>query len=150
MHEQQITHQDIPVELLVEHHENSNFMKADMSRKLRRHIERTGRYEPLVVRPHPKEKGKYQVINGHNRLRVLQVLKHKTANCVVWNINDNETFNFRSFFVPRTLGSGGVIASRRGGLDSPVSAGSPLSGPSRRKWEYFSSALTSSSFGNCI
>jgi hypothetical protein len=91
LEEGQMTLRDIPVELLVAHPENSNFMNAETSKKLRRHIERTGRYEPLTVRPHPSEKGQFQVINGHNRLRVLQTLKYKTAHCVVWNIDDDQT-----------------------------------------------------------
>jgi ParB-like chromosome segregation protein Spo0J len=43
-------------------------MPAEMLRKLRRNIERMGRYEPLTVRPHPWGEGKYQVIIGHNRI----------------------------------------------------------------------------------
>ena len=42
--------QDIPIDLLAPHPENSNFMDAETLRKLRKHIERTGRYEPLTVR----------------------------------------------------------------------------------------------------
>lgn len=37
---------EISIELLLEHPENSNLMKAETAQKLRRHIERTGRYEP--------------------------------------------------------------------------------------------------------
>ena len=66
----------IPLDLLVPHPENSNFMKEEVLRKLRRHIERTGRYEPLMVRPHPSEENKFQVVNGHNRLRVLRALSY--------------------------------------------------------------------------
>ena len=76
--------QEISIELLLEHPENSNFMNTETAQKLRRHIERTGRYEPLTVRPHPSEEGEFQVINGHNRLRVLRALNCRTANCVVW------------------------------------------------------------------
>lgn len=83
--------QDIPVELLVPHPENSNFMDAETLKKLRRHIERTGRYEPLTVRPHPSEACKFQVINGHNRLRVLRALNHQRAHCLVWNLDDDQT-----------------------------------------------------------
>ena len=86
-----MTLQDIPVDLLVAHPENSNFMGAETLKKLRRHIERTGRYEPLTIRPHPSEEGKFQVINGHNRLRVLRALNYQTANCVVWNLDDDQT-----------------------------------------------------------
>ncbi len=91
MQEQQVAHRDIPVDLLVEHPENSNFMRAETSQKLRKHVERTGIYEPLVVRPNPHEEGKFQVINGHNRLRVLRSLNHKMAHCVVWSIDDDQT-----------------------------------------------------------
>jgi hypothetical protein len=82
--------QEIPVDLLLEHPENSNYMDALTSQKLRHHIECTGRYEPIIVRPHPSEKGMYQVINGHNRLRALKALKYRTANCLIWLIDDNQ------------------------------------------------------------
>jgi hypothetical protein len=36
--------QEIPTELLVEHPENSNFMNEETTQKLRRYVERTGRY----------------------------------------------------------------------------------------------------------
>jgi ParB-like chromosome segregation protein Spo0J len=80
--------QDIPTDRLVPHPENSNRMTADMLTKLRRHIERTGRYEPLTVRPHPSLEGKYEVINGHNRLRVLRAIGRESARCSVWDIDD--------------------------------------------------------------
>lgn len=70
-----MTLQDIPVALLVAHPENSNFMDAGTLKKLRRHIDRTGRYEPLTVRPHPWEEGKFQVINGHSQRRYLRSRK---------------------------------------------------------------------------
>ncbi len=110
MQEQQITPQDIPIKSLIPHPENSNFMNAAMSQKLRRHIERTGRYEPLVVRPHPSEEGKFQVINGHNRLRVLRALKQKTAQCVVWNIDDKQT---RLYLATLNRLSGNDVPERR-------------------------------------
>ena len=79
----------IPISQLEPHPENSNYMDADSLKKLRRHIESTGRYEPLTVRPHPSEEGKFQVVNGHHRLRVLRAIGHKEADCAVWNIDDN-------------------------------------------------------------
>lgn len=71
MQKWQIILQNIPIDVLMAHPENSNLMNAEKLRRLRRHIEQTGRYEPLTVRPHPSEDGKFQVINGHNRLRVI-------------------------------------------------------------------------------
>lgn len=63
--------QDIPIDRLIPHPENSNYMSAEIFGKLRRHIEWTGRYEPLTVRPHPTLEEEYEILNGHNRLRVL-------------------------------------------------------------------------------
>jgi hypothetical protein len=105
--------QEIPTELLLEHPENSNFMNTETARKLRRHIERTGRYEPLTVRLHPSEEGKFQVINGHNRLRVLRALNYKTASCVVWNLDDDQT---RLYLATLNRLSGSEIPERRATL----------------------------------
>lgn len=102
--------QEIPVELLVEHPENSNFMNAETARKLRRHIERTGRYEPLTVRPYPNGEGKFQIINGHNRLRVLRTLDYQTANCMVWKLDDTQT---RLYLATLNRLSGNEIPERR-------------------------------------
>lgn len=105
--------QEIPIELLVEHPENSNFMNAETAHKLRRHIERTGRYEPLTVRLHPSEKGKFQVINGHNRLRVLRTLKFEKVNCVVWNLDEQQA---RLYLATLNRLSGKDIPERRAAL----------------------------------
>jgi hypothetical protein len=59
--------------------------------KLVRNMERTGRYEPLVVRPCPGRRGFFQILNGHHRCQALRTLGHKTAEAVVWNVSDAET-----------------------------------------------------------
>lgn len=82
--------QEIAVSLLLPHPLNSNRMDQKSLAKLRRHVERTGTYEPLTVRPHPTEQGAFQVINGHHRLRVLRSLGSPTAQCVVWNVDDRQ------------------------------------------------------------
>lgn len=102
--------QKIPVELLVEHPENSNFMNAKTARKLRRHIKQTGRYEPLTVRPHPNEEGKFQIVNGHNRLRVLRALNYQMVHCVIWNLDDDQT---RLYLATLNRLSGKEIPERR-------------------------------------
>ena len=109
----QIMTQEIPIKLLLEHPENSNFMNAQTAQKLRRHIERTGRYEPLTVRPHPGEDGKFQIINGHNRLRVLRALSYQTAHCVVWNLDDDQT---RLYLATLNRLSGKDVPERRATL----------------------------------
>lgn len=104
---------EIPIEWLLAHPENSNSMDIETAQKLRRHIEQTGRYEPLTVRPHPSEEGKFQVINGHNRLRVLRALKFEKATCVVWNLNDQQT---RLYLATLNRLSGKEIPERRATL----------------------------------
>ncbi len=81
----------IPLHLLLPHPENSNFLNAELLRKLRRNIERGGMYEPLIARPHPMERGKFQIVHGNNRLRVLKALNHKAAHCLIWDIGDDQT-----------------------------------------------------------
>jgi ParB-like chromosome segregation protein Spo0J len=95
----------IKLEKLVAHPDNPNRMSKDKFAKLLRNIERTGRYEPLVVRPCPQKSCKscekkspngdkrscFQIINGHHRLRALKELGYKTAEVVVWDLNDRDT-----------------------------------------------------------
>ena len=63
---------------LIAHPDNPNVMSDSTFRKLVRNIERTGLYEPIVVRPHPDEKDhsatadKFQIINGHHRVKALE------------------------------------------------------------------------------
>jgi ParB-like chromosome segregation protein Spo0J len=82
--------QEIHIDLLCDHPENSNFMDTETLRKLRLHIERTGRYEPLTVRKHPAKNGRFQIINGHNRVRVLRTLGYEIVQCIVWSVNDDQ------------------------------------------------------------
>ena len=110
MQQDQITIREISIDLLVPHPENSNFMNAETLKKLRRHIERTGIYEPITIRPHPQEQDKFEVINGHNRLRVLRVLDYRKVSCIVWDIDDDQT---RLYLASLGRLSGGDIPERR-------------------------------------
>jgi ParB-like chromosome segregation protein Spo0J len=80
----------VPLDDLIAHPLNSNVMPADLQAKLRAHIKRTGRYPFLVVRPHPDEPGKFQVLDGHHRIAILRELGHTEARCDVWEVNDRE------------------------------------------------------------
>jgi ParB-like chromosome segregation protein Spo0J len=75
---------------LVPHPLNANVMSEELREKLRAHIKRTGRYPFLVVRPHPEEAGKFQVLDGHHRLALLRELGHTEARCDVWAVDDRE------------------------------------------------------------
>jgi ParB-like chromosome segregation protein Spo0J len=80
----------VPLDDLLPHPLNSNVMTEEMQEKLRAHIKRTGRYPFLVVRPHPEEPGKFQVLDGHHRVAVLRELGHTEARCDVWEVDDRE------------------------------------------------------------
>jgi len=81
----------IQINKLVAHPDNPNVMSGVKFRKLVRNIERTGLYEPIVVRPHPKHEGRFQIINGHHRVKALEKLGREEADCVVWDVDDDET-----------------------------------------------------------
>ena len=101
----------IAIDKLVPHPNNPNRMSKANFRKLVRNIEQTGRYEPLIVRPQAFSCGRhdhcqsvagtatdnqvrssvYQIINGHHRWQALKELGYKTADAVVWDIDDEQT-----------------------------------------------------------
>ncbi|MGD1042851.1 MAG: ParB/RepB/Spo0J family partition protein [Sedimentisphaerales bacterium] len=87
----------IALSKLLAHPDNPNVMSDATFRKLVRNIKRTGLYEPIVVRPHPDEKDhsatadKFEIINGHHRVKALEQLGCKEADCVVWDVDDEQT-----------------------------------------------------------
>ncbi len=80
----------IALDDLLAHPLNSNVMSEDLQEKLRAHIRRTGRYPYLIVRPHPEEPGKFQVLDGHHRVAILRDLGQREARCDVWEVDDRE------------------------------------------------------------
>ena len=75
---------------LIGHPANPNRMSAATLGKLKSHIERTGNYEPIIVRPHPERSDCFEILNGHHRLKVLKELDYERADCVVWDVGDSE------------------------------------------------------------
>ena len=80
----------IAINKLIAHPDNPNRISRGCFLKLVRNIERTGLYEPLVVRPHRQKAGCYELINGHHRCKALEQLGYKQANCVVWDVDDKQ------------------------------------------------------------
>ncbi|MEK7315383.1 MAG: ParB/RepB/Spo0J family partition protein [Candidatus Eisenbacteria bacterium] len=80
----------IPLDDLVPHPLNSNVMSTEYREKLLAHVRRTGRYPFLVVRRHPTEVGKFQVLDGHHRIGILRELGHTEARCDCWDVDDRE------------------------------------------------------------
>jgi hypothetical protein len=81
----------IPLSKLLAHPDNPNVMSEATFRKLVRNIERTGLYEPIVVRIHPRKKDHFEIINGHHRVKALEQLGRKEADCVIWDVDDEQT-----------------------------------------------------------
>ena len=84
--------------------------------------------EPLVVRRHPHERGRFQIIHGHHRFEALRTLGRAKAQAIVWNVDDEQTD-------PAQLGqlgreSPGVL----GGLEAgdPIHRGGERDAGSRR------------------
>ena len=76
---------------LIPHPLNPNKMPDGYQAKLKSHIERTGNYPALIVRLHPAEKRKFQIIDGQHRWTILQALGHKLAKCEIWDVDDSQT-----------------------------------------------------------
>lgn len=83
--------QSIALGKLVAHRDNPNRMSSSTFAKLVRNIKLSGRYEPLIVRPYRKRKGRFQIINGHHRLKAIRELGHKKADVIVWDVDDEQT-----------------------------------------------------------
>jgi len=77
----------IPIDKLVAHPGNPNRMSKRNFARLVRNIERTGRYEPLVVR---RQGDCFQIINGHHRCQALKQLGFEAVDAVVWEVDDTE------------------------------------------------------------
>lgn len=81
----------IAIDKLTCHPDNPNRMSKANFNKLVRNIERAGRYEPLIVRPDPKDKDRFQIINGHHRAKALAKLGREKADCIIWDVDDEQT-----------------------------------------------------------
>ena len=82
--------ESIGIDRLVAHPANPNRMSGAAFKKLVGHIERTGNYEPVIVRPHPKRAGCFEIINGYHRVEALKQSGRKRCDCVVWQVDDTE------------------------------------------------------------
>ncbi len=83
--------QVISLDKLFAHPDNPNTQNKSVFAKLVRNIERTGRYEPILVRVHPEQAGDFQIINGHHRCKALEKLGRSEADCIVWEVDDEQT-----------------------------------------------------------
>lgn len=81
----------IPLSKLHAHPDNANVMPPRLLRKLIAHLKASGRYPPLIVRPHPDQADDYQILDGHHRAQGLRAIKATTAQCEVWpDVHDEQ------------------------------------------------------------
>ncbi|UCF42396.1 MAG: ParB-like nuclease domain-containing protein [Planctomycetota bacterium] len=80
----------IALDKLVAHPASANRQSRVTFGKLVRNIERSGLYEPLIVRPCAGREGCFEIINGCHRWRALTELGYKRCDCVVWEVDDEE------------------------------------------------------------
>jgi hypothetical protein len=89
--EKQNNFKTVPVEMLIENPNSPNRMSKSSFAKLVRNIERTGLYEPIIVRNRDRDRNsnsQYEIINGHYRLKALKQLGYKTVDICVWDVDD--------------------------------------------------------------
>lgn len=63
-------------------------MSEVMMAKLRANIERTNQYPPIIVRKLSEER--YQILDGHHRVHILEQLGRASVECDVWNATDEQ------------------------------------------------------------
>lgn len=104
----------LPIEQLHAHPANSNVMPTRLVKKLSAHIERSGRYPPVIVRRHADG---YQIIDGHHRVKALKQLARMEVRCEVWEVDDDE-----ALLLLATLNrlQGGDDPKKRGALVSAL------------------------------
>ncbi|MEM9915898.1 MAG: ParB/RepB/Spo0J family partition protein [Planctomycetota bacterium] len=88
---------ELAIDRLHPHPQNSNVMPEALLAKLANHVEQTDRYPPVIVRPLPVEEssvsdsaGHYQILDGHHRVEALRRIGRVSARCVVWDVDDAE------------------------------------------------------------
>lgn len=81
---------DIPVEDLVPDEDNPNEMDEATFDQLIEEIREQGFDEPIIVRPHPTVKGKYQIGSGHHRTKAAMVLGMLTVPAIIKHWTDRE------------------------------------------------------------
>ena len=62
-----------------------------MAKKLQQSIATLGHYEAVIVRPHPRREGQYEILNGHARVDAMRSLGKQTIRCDVWDVNMEQT-----------------------------------------------------------
>ena len=85
----------VPIESLTDNANNPGRMSKQCFAKLVRNIERTGLYEPIIVRKkktqYASRNTQYEIINGHSRVKALKQLGYINVDVCIWDIDDLQT-----------------------------------------------------------
>jgi ParB-like chromosome segregation protein Spo0J len=77
----------IALKLLDPDARSSNVCSSETVKKIRRNIERTKLYPPLIIRPSGE---RFVLIDGHHRKQVLESLGYTEAECLIWDICERD------------------------------------------------------------
>jgi len=83
-------YENLPLDVLVPSPQNANRMSRMYAKKLRHNIEQVGLYETITVRPHPSMKDKFEVLNGHERLKALKDIGTNSVKCDIWELAESQ------------------------------------------------------------
>ncbi|MGB2822395.1 MAG: ParB/RepB/Spo0J family partition protein [Phycisphaerae bacterium] len=75
---------------LIARRDRATVLPRRARKALGEHISRHGCYPALIVRPHPRRAGKFEILDGHHRAEILRSLGAKTARCEVWPIDSDD------------------------------------------------------------
>ena len=116
----------IEVGKLVPNPWNVNRMSGEMQKKLTAYVKREGLVEPLVVRSHPKKRGRFEILGGFHRWKVCKdKLGHKTVPCVI--VEDLDDKRAKILSVNLNSMKGESIPSLLSGLLNDLQQDIPLS-----------------------
>lgn len=79
----------IEIEKLVAHPATSVRISRIMSRKLTSGIQTLGWTDAVVVRPLAESGGRYEVLDGYDRVEAMRALGWKKVNCEIWDADDD-------------------------------------------------------------
>ena len=80
---------ELNVDALIPNPWNVNRMAPGMMKKLTAYLTREGMVTPLVVRPHPKKEGRYEILGGFHRWTICKdQLGYEKIPCVIVDLND--------------------------------------------------------------
>lgn len=92
--------QRVPIDVVEPNDWNMNRMDPQMYEKTKLVISETldeaGRIPPIVVRPHPRNPKKLQIVDGEHRWRIVQDLDYAEIDVVVMKLSDKRAMSMTS------------------------------------------------------